>query len=113
MPMPATMAAQISDTATILRWVIRSAVKMELLSKTLLPRSGPVEAKGPRVRSGLAMDDATTDEQPVVGFVERLAFLLMDKTLQGEGVPVIVNGYRQMQREIAARGVLTSQQPRS
>ena len=40
-----------SDT-TILRWVIRSVVKMELLFMTLLPRSGPGEAKGPRVRSG-------------------------------------------------------------
>ena len=58
------------------------------------------------------MDDATTDEQPVVGFVERLAFLFVDKAL-GEGVPVIVNGRRQMKREIAARRVLTSQQPRS
>ena len=64
MPMPAIMAAQISDTATILRWVIRSAVKVELLSITLLPRSGPVEAKGPRVRSDLAMDDATTEGSP-------------------------------------------------
>ena len=71
-----------------------------------------MEAKGPRVRSGLAVDDAT-DEQPGVGFVERLAFLFMDKALQGEGVPVIVNGRRQMQWEIAAPGVLTSQQPRS
>src|SRR6516162_2115417 len=31
MPMPATTVAQISDTATIFRWVIRSAVKMEVL----------------------------------------------------------------------------------
>jgi hypothetical protein len=58
------------------------------------------------------MDDATTDEQPVVGFVERLAFLFVDKALR-RGVPVIVNGSRQMKWEIAARGVLTSQQPRS
>jgi hypothetical protein len=36
------------------------------------------------------MDDATADEQPVVGFVEGLAFLFMDKALQGEGMPVIV-----------------------
>ena len=28
------------------------------------------------------MDDATTDEQPVVGFVERLAFLFVDKALR-------------------------------
>ena len=34
-PMPATMLAQISDTATILRWVIRSALKMDVLFMTL------------------------------------------------------------------------------
>ena len=68
---------------------------------TLLPRSRPVKAKGPRVRSGLAMDDATTNEQPVVGFVERLACLFMDKPLQSEAVPMIDDGRGQMQREIA------------
>src|SRR6516162_2340367 len=37
MPMPATIVAQISATATTLRWVIRSAVKRELLFMTLIP----------------------------------------------------------------------------
>ena len=34
-PMPATPLAQISDTATILRWVIRSALTMDVLFMTL------------------------------------------------------------------------------
>src|SRR5215831_14023060 len=37
MPMPPTIVAPISATATILRWVIRSAVKRELLFMTLIP----------------------------------------------------------------------------
>jgi hypothetical protein len=38
------------------------------------------------------MDDATIDEQPIVGFVEWLACLFMDKTLQCQAVPMIVDG---------------------
>ena len=34
------------------------------------------------------MDDATTNEQPVVGLVEWLACLFMDKALQCEAVPI-------------------------
>src|SRR6516165_10389414 len=34
-PMPATTLAQMSDTAMILRWVIRSALKMDVLFMTL------------------------------------------------------------------------------
>ena len=47
------------------------------------------------------MDDATTNEQPVVGLVEWLACLFMDKALQCEAVPMIVDGGGQTQREIA------------
>ena len=47
------------------------------------------------------MDDATTNEQPVVGLVEWLACLFMDKALQSEAVPMIVGGGGEMQREIA------------
>jgi hypothetical protein len=35
MPMPATTVAQINDTTTILRWVVRSAVNIEVLFMTL------------------------------------------------------------------------------
>src|SRR6516165_154957 len=37
MPIPATTVAQTSETTTILRWVMRSAVNMEVLFMTLLP----------------------------------------------------------------------------
>jgi hypothetical protein len=39
--------------------------------------------------------------QPVVGLVEWLACLFMDKALQCEAVPMIVDGREQTQREIA------------
>jgi hypothetical protein len=42
-----------------------------------------------------------TNEQPVVHLVEWLACLFMDKGLQCEPVPMIIDGGGQMQREIA------------